>query len=431
MQGGGAESARFFADLGSSVLVSDLKSEAELSPSLTGLRKYPNIRFNLGRNDLGDVRWADVVVRNPGVKQSSPLITEARKEGKSVIMPSALFIKHCPCFSIGITGTRGKSTTTRMVYDALQKTVSQKVHLAGNVPHHSALKLVGTVGKNDIVVLELSSWELQGFREMGISPNIAVLTNIYPDHLNFYDSMDEYIGDKLNIVSFQKDTDHFVTGVDTFNEIGWRISNTRSRIHVVAPHHFRGQFTHLFGQHNRLNASLALKVLELLGVDSGQATRELSGFRGLPFRLEYLGTINNVPFFNDSTSTTPVACQTAIKAVRDRHPERRLILIYGGNSKNLPFEEMLTAVDDNVAAAYTLNGSFTAEVSSRLSAHIPQSGPYHDLGKLFTDLIAELKGDEVVLFSPAATSFATFKNEFDRGEQFSYHFRKWQKTNGT
>jgi len=427
IQDGGVEAVRFFAKLGCQIRVSDLRQPKVLQVALDKLKEFPQIKYEFGEHSLDFLHWAEVVVRNPGVPNGSPTLVMARSLNKEILMPSAFLLKNCDLKTIGITGTRGKSTTTNLTFEILKKLSPNKVSMAGNLPQYSPFKIISN-SEAQTVVMELSSWELQGFRENSLSPEIAVLTNIYPDHLNYYNSMDEYIDDKLQILANQKPTDWFVTLESTYQKYPQIKKHLRGKLKLVPDNYYQGQFEFLIGNHNRQNASLALAVGEILGFSTTLINPIIAKFPGLPYRLEYLGTLKGASVYNDTTSTTPIAGITALSALSKQFPDRKILAVIGGNDKKLPYEEWAEVVNAKSARIYLLPGTFSERVKTTLDRTKLETAP--DLPNLFEQLIGRLDTETIVLFSPAATSFATFKNEFDRGEQFNQEYQTFRQRYG-
>lgn len=417
LQGGGVQLIKFFAKLGNSIRVSDLKTKEQLEPSLKELRTFGNIEFILGEHRNEDVEWSDVVIPNPGMRPDSPFLQYAEQCNKEIHLEIGIFIKYCPAYTIGITGTRGKSTTTHLIHHILKENMNKRVFLAGNIPHQTAISLLKNLDEEDIVVLELSSWQLHGLVYEKKSPRIAVFTNMYPDHLNYYPSMREYTEDKMLIFAYQHASDHAVITEDVKNNTHI-LSAIKSIVHTVLADESRlPRFSNLVGRHNQLNVAVALEVSRVMGISHEKAMSTLHSFRPLPFRLELVGKVKGVTIYNDSTSTTPIACQTALYAVHSEYPQARILLIFGGNEKKLPYDELMNSINTLVYKVFLLKGSFTDIVLPLLS--VSYAGPYEMLNNLVKDVLAEAKSGDVVLFSPSATSFASFKNEFDRGTQFT------------
>src|ERR1700761_1157631 len=192
--GRGIGDAAFLAGLGAQLTVTDRKSEAELAASLKQLAGFPNIQYVLGEHRLENFQHADMVIKAAGVPVASPYIEAARDAGVAVYMSTALFAKFARQTGarlVGITGTRGKSTVTHMIHHALTGT-DRRALLGGNVRGLSTLALLPEVRNGDIAVLELDSWQLQGFGDLRMSPDVAVFTNLLMDHLNYYPDMDAY-----------------------------------------------------------------------------------------------------------------------------------------------------------------------------------------------------------------------------------------------
>jgi len=427
IQDGGVEAVRFFAKLGCKIRVSDLREAKLLQKALKKIESIPTIKYEFGQHSPEFLHWCDVIVRNPGVPSQSPALTMARSLGKEVLMPSAFLLKNCYLNSIGVTGTRGKSTTTNLIFEILKKLSKEKVSMAGNLPQYSPFK-IATDPTVQTVVMELSSWELQGFREQRLSPQIAVLTNIYPDHLNYYNSMDEYIEDKLQILANQKIEDWFITLNSTYQKFPLIKKYLNAQLKLVPDDYYQGKFEFLIGDHNRHNASLALAVGEILGFPSKKVASIISKFPGLPYRLEFLGTLKKALFYNDTTSTTPIAGITALKALSKQFPHKEILAVVGGNDKKLPYRDWAKAVNLYSKHIYLLPGSFSERVIDSLDQTKLQKAT--DLPNLFEQLLANLNSKAIVLFSPSATSFATFKNEFDRGEQFNRQYQIFRDLHG-
>src|SRR3989339_1872818 len=205
--GRGLGYTRFLAECGTDLIVTDLKTKKQLAVSVRALKKFKNVKFVLVGHRLEDFRGKEMVINNPGVPSDSIYVKEAKKNNIPVEMDVSLFAKCAPGVTIiGITGTRGKSMTTALVYEILSKNFkNKKVYLGGNVRGVATLPLLKKVKAGDIVVCELDSWQLQGFGEAKMSPHISVFTSFMPDHMNYYkNSMQRYFRDKANIFKYQK-----------------------------------------------------------------------------------------------------------------------------------------------------------------------------------------------------------------------------------
>lgn len=422
-QGGGVGAAKFFIDQGAEVRVTDLKTKEELGESLNELKSYP-IQYTLGRHLETDFLRADLVIRNPDVLLNSSFLQFCFKKNIPVEMETSLFAKLCPAKIIGITGTRGKSTTTVLTAKIL-KEAGLTVFVGGNLPESNTLDLLNKANKDSLIVLELSSWQLQGFGWDKISPEIGVITNIYPDHLDRYVSMEEYLNDKSNIFKFQKKDGYLVANEE--NKITQKLAKeAKSKVKFFNKRDLPSLISQSFpllGDHNLENLAAAAAVAKILKIDDQIIQKAIRNFSGLPYRQETVRVFNGVTYINDSTSTTPIAGVVAIKAFSDKP----IILICGGNSKNLPLEEFIKEILFKVKKVVLLEGTLTDEMESgimnyKLGVDGQQMiiGRFNSLQKAVEAARKEAKTGEVILFSPGATSFTMFKNEFDRGEKFDH-----------
>ncbi len=419
LQGGGTGIVKFFTELGAKVTVTDKKSEKQLSSSIEGLNKL-SINFHLGGHWLEDFINADVIFKGPSVRWDLPEIAEAQKKGIPVEMEMSFFTAHCPGKIIGITGTRGKSTTTQMIYSLLKK-FNYSVYLGGGLPDISTINYLKSLTVNDWVVAELSSWALSGFHRRKISPHIAVFTNFYPDHLNYYKNMDDYLYDKQAIYLYQKPDDYFIFNKKLLTLLGHPSGGLRM---TFENDDFPGELKYLKGNHNRENAAAAWLVGKTLGLNATQCVSVISQFKGLPFRQEVVGVKGNVTFINDTTSTTPVAAVRAIESFSDKP----VYLIMGGTTKNLPTTDLINCLNIT-KKIILLKGGFTDEIYASLKQKYSDkiTEIYDDLERAIDKAyqLANADRKEVyVLFSPAAPSFAMFNNEFHRGRMFNQYVKQ-------
>jgi len=416
LQGGGAGLATFFHQIGSLIRVTDLKPPSELQSSVDKLKKT-NIELILGEHRQEDIEWADVIIKNPAIPADQPLLVKAHQSGKYVTMAAALFLEYAQIKTIGITGTRGKSTTTQLIYQLL-KTEGFDVLLGGNIPDKPILPLLKSIKTKDtIAIIELSSWQLNGFHQEKISPSIAVVLNIYPDHLNRYKSIKDYINDKRAIVSYQNKAN--IAIINKQNYLAAKMSRgIKSKIIWFEESQFPNWQLNLPGKHNRENAAAAYTIAKLFNVSEINMKQIFAKITTLPMRLETITTIKGVNIINDSTSTTPTSVQKAIQSIKPP-----ITLILGGETKKLPVARIAEDINLRVANIILLSGSGTQEIKPHLEDK-------KIVGE-FTDLEAAIKQGLVVspqnsslLFSPGFTSFGMFKNEFDRGDQFNAIIKK-------
>ncbi len=403
--GRGVGDAQFLAKYCGELIVTDLKTEKELKSSVAKLKKYKNIKFTLGGHRLEDFRNRDLIIKAAGVPLSSQFIDEAEKNQIPVLMSTALFAKFASeagAKIIGITGTRGKSTTTQLIYEILQSARwrdGKKVWLGGNVRGVSTLALLPKIKSGDLVVLELDSWQLQGFGTLQISPQIAVFTNFMPDHLNYYHGdMQKYFADKANIFKYQNKGDKLFWGGEVpALPKSWKIK--------------------LPGQHNRKNMALAVAVARELGVLEKIIKLTAENFAGVPGRLELVKIWRGIKIYNDTTSTTPAATLAALEALAGK---KKLVLIMGGADKTLDMSELLAKLGKYCKEVILLPGTGTDKIKSL----VPDARLTKDLPEALKLGLNSCRRGDTLLFSPAFASFGLFKNEFDRGEQFNKLVKK-------
>ncbi len=417
--GRGIADTKFLAKYAKHVIVTDLKSDEALRSALDELKEFSNIKYVLGEHHDEDFINTDLVLKNAAVPPSSKYLKIAREHNIPIEMDESLFAKFKPADAIiiGVTGTRGKTTTTFLINEILPLT-GKRFYLAGNVKGKATLPLLEVVQAGDLILLELSSWQLQGFGEAKISPEIAIWTNLYPDHLNYYQgSMEAYANDKKQIYLHQKENDLYIYNQDddfvrhTADEalakkVAFSIND------VPADWQFK-----ILGQHNRSNVAAALACGHALGLADEQMRPLLEGFGGVEYRLQYLGTKNNQTFYNDATSTMPVASVTALLAF----PNQDIYLIAGGSDKNLDFADWAKVARDNAKAIFLLKGEGTVKIKEALAALGAENlvaGEYESLAGAWEAVMSQA-GYGVILFSPACASFGMFINEYDRGEQFT------------
>ncbi|MBI2514814.1 hypothetical protein HYV91_01320, partial [Candidatus Wolfebacteria bacterium] len=406
--GRGVHDAKFLAECGAKIIVTDLKTREQLKKSLAKLKKFRSIKYRLHEHRLEDFRNRDLIIKAAKVPLDSPFVKEARKNGIPVEMSTALFARLSGAIILGITGTRGKSTTTHLIYHLL-KTSGRPVHLGGNVKGISTLALLKKVKPGDIAALELDSWQLQGFGEAKISPHIAVFTNLLPDHLDYYKSnANRYFADKTNIFRFQNKKDFTVAGA----AIAPRIKTKGKKI-VPRPLPTSWPLS-LPGKHNRENAAMAVAAVKILGLKENEIKKGLATFTGLPGRLELLRTVRGIKIYNDTTATTPDATKAALQALEGkqiRQADRKIILIMGGADKKLNTQSLLKIIPRYSKKVILLPGTGTDTLPKKFRETCDQA---RSLKEALQYAIRVAHSGNIILLSPAFASFGMFKNEFDR-----------------
>ena len=442
LNGGGEAAARFFLNKGAYVTVTDMKTEEQLAPTLERLNNddtldHTRLTYHLGGHDSADFETADCVIKNPGVKYEGNKYLAA---AKAIETDLSIFLRFTDCPIIAVTGSKGKSSTVSAIYYGL-KQAGFTAFLGGNITV-SPLTFFDQVSSDTPVVIEFSSWQLADLRGRGVlKPHIAVITKIVPDHQNWYGNMQDYVADKRLIYADQT-TDDFAlfdagqdepgtgpAGGGTWGDLF--AGETRAKvIRYNTKTQYSVDFDSLLvpGEHMKLNAQNAATVLQLMGVEKQRAKEILQTWPGIAHRLQFFHEWNGYKFYNDSAATVPEAAAAATQAFG-----RPVILLTGGTEKGLELDKLTEVLDGTnkdtltPAAIYLLEGTATDKITPALDkAGVEYNGPYPSLndmlGKLKEDLehAPQTSGTEKppVVFSPGATSFGMFNNEFDRGDKF-------------
>lgn len=415
---GGLGAAKFFARQEAQVIVSDLKNKAELKSSIDRLVEFKNTKFVLGEHRFEDIDWADIIIRNQAITPGNKYFQYALEKGKKIEMDVGIFLENVNCRQIiGITGTKGKTTTASLIYTALGH--DRNVVLAGNIGK-SVLDTLDIIDNQTKIVLELSSFQLQAFDEKKLSPHIAVITNIYPDHLNYHQNMDEYINLKKVIGKYQSGEDFlFIPDKDPVLNSKEFQDGLKGQILHFSPDDLPPNFKPVLpGEHNRLNYSAALAVVKKLGLSPNTALMAMKEFKGAEFRLQLVKKWNSIKFFNDSTATNPDSTIQALKTLPSS------ILICGGMDKGLSYQGLASQIDKSAKAVFFLDGDATNKIKAFMKHSKIVRSVYSDLQQLLKDVKTEAREGDTVIFSPGATSFNLFQNEFDRGRKFNQAIEK-------
>lgn len=438
--GRGIGDARFFAQYAKHVIVTDKKSEQELQSSVDALKQYTNITFVLGEHRLEDFGGdhVDIVCKGAGVPLDSEHIAYAREKNKMIVMSTALFAYYTALLGVkivGVTGTRGKTMTAHLIAHIL-KTAGNRVLLGGNIKGMSTIEALPHIGEYDYCVLELDSWQLQGFGDLSISPHISVFTTFMNDHMNYYaHDTKRYLEDKLNIIRNQHAGDYCYFGEHAAQAIGMDahevVQQAKQRgvgITIVRDSLPNNWHFNMLGAHNRNSAAIATQIALSSGVDSAHIEYALSNFKGVPGRLELLKlggsaySSSRVDWINDTTATTPEALSAGIQAMIDAQ-KTPFVLIAGGTSKQLHTKlasQAIVHAGSAIAGVVLLPGSGTDEMLQDGTLGNVSIVRVENMTQAVTQAaqIAEQKRVKHVLFSPGFASFGLFKNEYDRGDMF-------------
>jgi len=441
--GTGVSSAIYFAKQGADVLVTDLKTADKLGTNVKTLKRFKNIKFHLGGNRIEDLEWADVIVRNPDIKKVLPIYKEAVRLGKPLINDITVFLEHAPCLTVGITGTRGKSTTTSWIGDMLSRS-KKRAFVGGNITI-SPLTFLDKLKTTDVAVIELSSWLLEPCGANGLSPDIAVWTNVMADHLNAYDGMEDYAEAKAQIMRNQGADGIFVANLDdkvvssyvadapgqvrgfslkkktgsfAWTSGGWLILKQGKRVVRVLSIDKIG----LRGAHNVMNALAAMVGADAAGATLTGIKESLKNFCGVPYRQQIVAVKRGITFVNDTTSTTPDAAIAALQAFCGK--KHTVHWICGGAHKQLDFAPLAATAERRKLDIYVLVGTAFDHLTGAFKKHGIVFQKAESLKEAFRGALIKANKNDIILLSPACASFGLFKNEFDRGDQFNALVKK-------
>ncbi|AFG37479.1 UDP-N-acetylmuramoyl-L-alanine--D-glutamate ligase [Spirochaeta africana] len=448
LHGGGIASARFCAERGAEVTVTDLRSADELADSIAQLRDLP-IRFVLGEHRDQDFRDADLVIKNPAVRRTNRYLQLAR----AIETDISMFLQECPGPVIAVTGSKGKSTTASAVHAVLSHSYPGS-RLGGNITT-SPLGFLAELTADDPVVLELSSFQLgdlpltaswqDGWR---FTPAISILTNMMRDHQDYYGSMEPYIRDKQLICAHQQPDGFAILPADDpvtprftaataarclyicgsgprADLVGGYLKDTRGycSITVKCEEVVPTETPYAGPRINLLSAAVALRAF---GIPARSIREGLSRFSGIPHRMELLGERNRIALYNDTAATIPTATLATVRSLK-----RPVILIAGGADKELELDEF-REIHQHCHKLVLLAGS----ASERIAALLPDCNDtlYDNLEAAFQYAMEQaqsLEEPSAVVLSPGAASFNMFQNEFDRGNQFRALAQTWLDQDGS
>ena len=428
--------------------ITDLKTKKELKKSLDMINKIKgskNIQYTLGKHKLKDFENQDLIIQNPGVPRDSKYILRARDNNIPIINEALMFFGLYPSKVIGITGTRGKSTTSTLTHKILKSKIKNNV-LAGNIATTPMFTVLDKLKKNSLPVLELSSWHLESLEEYSISPHIAVITNILPDHLNRYNSFNEYKKAKIAIIKNQKKDDVAILNYDNIHTKKLN-KKTKAKVYYFSlKKKVKGGYIlnnsiyfnntkvmplnniKVLGEHNLYNILSAITIAKVVGVSNKNIEKAVNNFKGIDYRLQYIGKIKGLSVYNDATSTTPDATIAAINAMK----KDNIILIAGGEDKLLEYNDLAKVIKQKVGFLLLLSGSASDKLIKELKkVRFEDYKMISDILKLKVAWKSALKhaSDDncCIVFSPSAASFNMFLNEFERAKEFNKLYDKAKK----
>lgn len=418
----GISLADFLLSQGVEVGLSDSSDNLTMTEDI---RRFSSkgVRMELGKHTEEMFLWADTIVLSPGVPFNLPLIKNAIDNGKEVISEIELAHKFISKPIIAVTGSNGKTTTTSLINDILQAS-GYNVFMGGNI----GTPLIKIAGKDDVydfILLELSSFQLQGIKLF--KPFISVCLNIYPNHLDHHADLNEYVNSKMNIFINQTSHDWAVinnTDTMTLNNLdkirakllrfgydpgcnAWAEQN----LVRTADNHYELKGMRLVGRHNIENVMAAILVCTTLNCDMAVIKDTIMKFESLPHRIEFVGKYKDASIYNDSKSTTPHATLKALQAF-----ESPVILIAGGKDKGLDYSVFKSEVTKKVKSLILL-GESSSKIKSIYEGYVPVT-VVETLNNAVSKALSEIDDSETVLFSPACSSFDMFKSYEERGRVF-------------
>ena len=418
--------------MGVKVYAFDKRTEEQLG-DLGSALKAQGVSLFCGE-DYMDHLCGDWIIKTPGMRFDHPALEAARNRGSIITSEMELFFEYCPCPIIAVTGSDGKTTTTSLIYEMLSRT-DRKVHLGGNIGFPLFCRL-GEISKEDLVVAELSSFQLHTMRK---SPHIAVVTNLSPNHLDMHKGMEEYIDAKANIFRYQEASDLLVINADnaiTAEFASRAVGKTKAFSFRAKPSgagtFFENDQIHRVNEDGSVEMILKRSDLKLRGdhnVENFMAAiaavsdycddaiiREVAKtFGGVRHRMEFIRQVEGVSFYNDSIGSSPTRTIATLRSF-----EKKVRLIAGGYDKKIPYDALAPAVLEKVEKLYLcgVTASKIRDAVLTLDATFPYE-MFDDLKSAIMKAYADAEDGDIVLLSPASASFDQFKNFEERGDYFA------------
>ncbi len=356
---------------------------------------------------VGQLTGFDMVFRTPGLPYLSAAIQEAKANGVQVTSQTKLFFKLCPCPIIGVTGTKGKGTTSSLIAKILE-TTGKKVWLGGNIGT-DPFGFLEQIQKVDWCVLELSSFQLQ---DTEVSPHVAVVVNVGADHLDHHKDLAEYNNAKLNIVAHQKSEDYAILNPylpDAFRDSG---AGQKIFFNIAAVADFE---TQLLGKHNLENIAAAYETGKVLGASETAIRQAIKEFKPLPHRLAVIKEVNGIRYVDDSYSTNAEATIAAVRAF-----DSNIVLIIGGAEKGIEWNELgLELANNPKVTGLVVIGAVANKIMDSLGSYPGKKiQGARNMDEIIQQANSLAQPGDVVLLSPGTSSFDMFKNATDRADQF-------------
>ncbi len=442
--GGAAAAVRFLVERGATVRVSDQRSSDQLIGTLAELSNLKGVDWRFGEHCWSHFSDADLVVLNPAVPPHHPIVQQLKDAGIPLTSEMNLFWSLNRGRVIAVTGSNGKSTTTALIHSILQAS-GQRCWLGGNIGR-SLLPHVDEIAVEDWIVLELSSFQLHMLDRIRARPDIAVVTNFAPNHLDWHGTLDDYRFSKQTILRWQTSDDFCILNGDDADVAGWPRSSHPTFVFTSPPgellpggdagrawldesgtaHISRrnqipkvqefpiGEWCTLRGLHNLSNVLFSLSAAQLAGATEAAIQIGLEQFEALPHRLQFVGEFEGRRFYNDSISTTPESTMAALDAF-----DEPIVILAGGYDKQVDLASLAVKIAERAKAA-SLLGQTAAVLKTGITtanARLPVAA-CSDFENAFTWAVEQSSPGDVILLSPGCASYDWFQSFVDRGDQF-------------
>ena len=373
------------------------------------LKNDENVRWHLGKHYLGALKNYDVIIKSPGIPIHLPEIERAQKAGR-ITSQTEIFFENCPGKIVGITGTKGKSTTTALIYQILNEG-GLKAHLVGNIGK-PVLNLLLSATPKDIYAYELSSHQLYNLKK---SPQIAVFLNIYPEHLDYYKNFNEYALVKANITKYQTKRDFLVF-------------NFQDKLVKEIAQKSKAKKVPIKGKFYSLDIAAAMAVGKIFGISEKNIKKAVKNFKPLPHRLEYVGIFKGIKFYNDALSTIP---ETTIAALNDLGNTVETVFL-GGFDRGLNFKNLakriLKSKIKNLILFPTTGENIWREIISLKSKNPFRAFLVQNMRDGVKLAFEHTRKGKICLLSCASPSFSLFRDYKEKGNLFKKYVRRYGKT---
>ena len=420
---------KYLVSLGANVTACDRRSAEDLGENYTELEKL-GVKFNLGDGYLNNLS-GDMIFKTPGMRYDVPELLKAKENGSIVTSEMEVFFEVCPSHIIAVTGSDGKTTTTTLIHKMMTD-AGYKTWLGGNIGN-PLLTDTEKMKENDWVILELSSFQLHTMRK---SPEIAVITNISPNHLDMHKDYKEYIDAKKNIMLYQNEGDTLIVNAD--NQVTADIGKSANGAvkyfsrNGMADVYLDGNIIKrgiveilnikdikIPGMHNVENYMAAIAAVSGL-VSKDVIVNVAKTFGGVEHRIELVRTLDGVKYYNSSIDSSPNRTINTLRVFPNK-----VIMIAGGKDKGMPYDEIGPALAEHVKVLILI-GATSDKIQEALDAEINKTGNGKDIEVIratsYEDAVntarSKAHDGDVVLLSPASTSFDMFRNFEERGNLF-------------